>query len=116
MSAIEKLKASATAKNLRLAAERQTHTMAVGGAGLALGMYEGSGRTLPSLIKGVDPKLQLGLAAAFLADKTSGTARTVARASADLLIGIGTYNLGRQYAGKSLPEAVSGVGDEVIDV
>lgn len=121
MSTLAKIKSTMAAKNLRAVAERQTHTLAVGAIGFGLGMYEsgkddaGKSRELPSIIKGVDPKLQWGIGLALIADRSSGTMRTASRAGADLLIGIGTYQMGK--ASRLLSGAsVSGAGDEVIDV
>ena len=123
MSTLAKIKSTMAAKNLRAVAERQTHTLAVGALGFGLGMYEsgkddaGKPRALPAIIKGVDPKLQWGVGLALLADRTSGTMRTASRAGADLLIGIGTYQMGR--ASKFISgDSVRGIdpGDEVIDV
>jgi hypothetical protein len=114
MSALARLKASASAKNLRLAAEKQTHTLALGALGFGLGMYEASGKQLPSVIDAIDPKLQWGVALALLSDRTSGTMRVATRAGADLLIGIGTYQMGR--VSKLLAPETRGYGDEIVDV
>jgi hypothetical protein len=119
MSSIVQMKAAQAAKNLRVQAERQTHSFTVAGTGLALGMYEGSGRKLPTIVPGIDPKLQLGIVAALIADRSSGTVRTVARGGADMLIGIATYQMGRQWGSTGTSVAgydVAGPGDEVIDV
>lgn len=120
MSAIARLKAAASTKNLKAVAEKQTHTLALGALGFGLGMYEGGvnkdgkPNELPSVINGIDPKLQWGLALALLSDRTSGTMRVATRAGADLLIGIGTYQMGR--VSKLAGPETRGYGDDVVDV
>jgi hypothetical protein len=114
MSALARLKQAASSKNLRAVAEKQTHTLALGALGFGLGMYEATGKTLPSVIDAIDPKLQWGVALALLSDRTSGTMRVAARAGADLLIGIGTYQMGR--VSKLMGPSVRGYEDDVVDV
>jgi hypothetical protein len=74
---------------------KRRHTIAVATFSAAVGYYEKSGKELPSIIPGIPSKIQLAVAAALIADNTSGDTSRYAQALCDGMASICGYQFGR---------------------
>jgi hypothetical protein len=90
-----KQRAAMSLKRVADEAAKRRHTVAVATFAAGIGYYEKSGKTLPSLIPGVPPKVQLAVAAALIADNSTGETKEYARALCDGLAAIVGYQFGK---------------------
>lgn len=90
--------AMATVKRAKQEADKRKHTLAVGVLSAGIGFYEAQGKTLPSIVPGVPPKIQVAVIAALIADNTTGDTQRYANALCDGMTAIAGYNFGKGQA------------------
>jgi hypothetical protein len=93
--ALVKMRAAQALKRVGDEANKRRHTVATTAAAALVGFYEKSGKTLPSVIPGVPTKIQLAIAAALIADNSSGETAQYARALCDGMAAIVGYQFGK---------------------